>query len=91
MMAHYVTERDEEMRQSSNRTYHRILLSLSLEVATRYGYQPDDETKELEGRLALATAAKDWDAVTKFAKELASRNGKTTGNSDNGSPAAEAP
>ena len=33
MMAHYVTERDEELRQASNRTYRRILASLSTEVA----------------------------------------------------------
>jgi hypothetical protein len=46
MMGHYVIERDEEMRQASNRTYHRILLSPSLEVATRYGYRPDDETAD---------------------------------------------
>jgi coproporphyrinogen III oxidase len=91
MMAHYVTERDEEMRQASNRTYHRILLSLSLEVATRYGYQPDDEAAELERRLAMATAAKDWETVAKLATELARRNGKTAGTSGNGRPSAEAP
>ena len=90
MMAHYVTERDEEMRQASNRTYHRILLSLSLEVATRYAYQPDDEAAELERRLAMATAAKDWETVAKLATELARRNGKTAGTSGNGRPSAEA-
>ena len=91
MMAHYVVERDEEMRQASNRTYHRILVSLSLEVATRYGYHPDDETAELERLQAMATAAKDWEAVAKLATELARRNAKTTGSSSNGHPSAEAP
>jgi len=78
MMAHYVIERDEEMRQSSNRTYHRILLSLSLEVATRYGYRPDDETADLEKRLANATAAKDWETVGKLASQLTHRNGQAS-------------
>lgn len=91
MMAHYVTERDEEMRQASNRTYHRILLSLSLEAATHYGYRPDNEVAELERRLAIATGVKDWEAVAKLATELARRNGRTTGDSGNRSPTGGAP
>jgi len=73
MMAHYVSVRDEELRQSSNRTYQRILLSLSLEVATRYGYRSDNEVADLERRLAAATGAKDWAMVQELAVELTRR------------------
>jgi hypothetical protein len=37
MMASYVKETDEQMRQKSNRTFSRILASLSPDVARRYG------------------------------------------------------
>lgn len=76
MMGHYVNDRDEELRQASNRTYTRILLSLSVEVATRYGYKPDDEAVDLEKRLEIATGIKDWKTVEKLASELASRTGQ---------------
>ena len=73
MMRHYVTERDEELRQASNRTYARILASLPPEVATRYGYPSENETDDLEARLAAATNAQDWNLVTDLARQLAER------------------
>jgi len=76
MMAHYVSVRDEELRQSSNRTYQRILLSLSLEVAVRYGYRPDNKVADLERRLTIAARAKDWATVQNLAAELAHRTGQ---------------
>jgi hypothetical protein len=46
MMVSYVRETDEEMWQRSNRTYRRLLASLSAEVRRRYGYLPSP-TEEL--------------------------------------------
>jgi hypothetical protein len=73
MMRHYVTERDEELRQASNRTYARILASLPPGVVTWYGYAPENETDDLEARLAVATSAQDWNLVTDLARQLAER------------------
>ena len=74
MMAHYVCERDQELRQASNHTYERILLGLSVEVAARYGHRPDDEAADLERRLTAAAGAKDWKTVAKLANDLAQRS-----------------
>lgn len=38
MMAHYVRETDEEMRQASNRTFQRIVASFPSAVAACYGH-----------------------------------------------------
>lgn len=38
MMTNYVKETDEQMRAKSNRMYRRILASLDLKVAQRYGH-----------------------------------------------------
>jgi integrase len=73
MMRHYVTERDEELRQASNRTYARMLASLPPEVATRYGYPSENGTADLEAKLAAATNAQDWNLVTDLARQLAER------------------
>jgi hypothetical protein len=71
MMTSYVKEADEEMRQRSNRTYFRILASLSPEVARRYGHV-EDARSELERRLRAAIEAKDWG----LSEELASKLGR---------------
>ena len=71
MMRHYVTERQEELRHASNRTYVRILASLPPDVATRYGYLPENRTDDLEVRLDAAAKAKNWNLVTDLAKQLA--------------------
>ena len=57
MMANYVRESDEELRQKSNRTFRRILASLPLAVRRRYGFVPSP-TEALEEELQLAYAAK---------------------------------
>ena len=71
MMRHYVSEREEELRHASNRTYTRILASLPPDVATRYGYQAVNGTANLEERLEAATKAKDWRLVADIAHRLA--------------------
>ena len=75
MMGHYVTERDEELRQASNRTYRRILASLPPEVARRYGYVPENGATALKLRLREATESQDWQLVAKLAQELAEEQG----------------
>jgi hypothetical protein len=71
MLRHYVTEREEELRQASNRTFGRILASLPPEVATRYGYVADTGLAQLEKLLRAATDAQDWPRVGELAAELA--------------------
>ena len=71
MMRHYVSEREEELRHASNRTYARILASLPTDIATRYGYQPVNGMADLEIRLEAATRAKDWRLVADLANRLA--------------------
>ena len=70
LMTSYVKETDEELRAKSNRTYQRIVASLSPEVAERYGYcEPGKNT--LEEKLNAAVAAGDWHLVTRLSSELA--------------------
>ena len=70
MMTNYVQENDEEMRQRSNRTYRRILASLPVDVAERYGHVRDARS-ELEERLRAATETKDWGLAAEIAAHLA--------------------
>jgi integrase len=69
LMTNYVKETDEEMRQRSNRTYRRILASLSSEVATRYGYVLDPRS-EMENELRVAVDAQDWEKIAEISKRL---------------------
>ncbi len=69
MMTNYVTESDEEFRQRSNRTYHRIVAALSLEVADRYGYSPTSQDR-LEEQIRAAAAVKDWNKVMELSQQL---------------------
>lgn len=73
MMANYVRETDEEMRQRSNRTYRRLLASLSPAVRRRYGYVPSP-TEELEEQLQAAHATKNWQLVGELAAKLESHH-----------------
>jgi hypothetical protein len=68
-MTNYVKETDEEMRQRSNRTYRRILASLSSEVAVRYG-RVQDASSEMEKELRAAADAKDWEKVAEISRQL---------------------
>jgi hypothetical protein len=74
MMTHYVEEMDEQMRQRSNRTYQRIVASLSPEVRRRYGYAASP-TAELEGLIQAAYSARDWQKVAELAAKLEQRRG----------------
>ena len=76
MMTNYVMELDDEFRQRSNRTYHRILAAIPLEVANRYGYSPTAQDR-LEEQIRAAVAAKDWDKAAELSQQL--RAGKKQG------------
>jgi integrase len=69
MMTNYVRETDKQMRERSNRTYHRIVASLSPAVRRRYGYVPSP-TEELEEQLQAAHATKNWRLVAELAAKL---------------------
>jgi hypothetical protein len=70
MMTNYVKETDEEMRQRSNRTFRRIIASLSPEVARRYGHVQDARS-EMEDRLRSAIESKNWALASDLAARLA--------------------
>src|SRR5262249_17441620 len=78
MMTHYVDEKDPELREASNRTFARIVASLQVNVAHRYGYL--DESKDnLERRLEAAFASKDWPSVAEFSAKLIGQRISATG------------
>ena len=70
MMTNYVREADEQMRARSNRTFHRIVASLSPVVAQRFGHA-EVAPSDLERRLQSAIAAKDWSAARELSALLA--------------------
>ncbi|WP_254509034.1 hypothetical protein [Anatilimnocola floriformis] len=70
MTAHYTSVEEEQLRQASNRAYHRIVLSLPQNVAIRYGYRPESTEDDLKRRLSAASVAEDWSLVGKLAAEL---------------------
>ncbi len=70
MLDHYVDEGDEELRQASNRTYYRLLAGLPPDVAAAYGYEEEQEPRDLESQLQVAMAAKDWKLVQQLAAQL---------------------
>lgn len=69
MMTHYARVEDLERQSQSNRTYKRILNSLSLEVARRYGYE-ETERELLLDRLEAARLSGNWNAVAEIATLL---------------------
>jgi hypothetical protein len=69
-MTNYVKETDEEMRQRSNRTFQRILASLSPEVARRYGHL-EAQPSTLEEQLQTAAELKNWTLVAELSSRLA--------------------
>jgi hypothetical protein len=70
LMTSYVKETDEEMRQSSNRTFARILASFPAALARRCG-QAEQRQGDLEERLRKAVEAKDWQAAAELTARLA--------------------
>ena len=71
MLRHYVDERDLELWAASNRNYRRILASLPIDVAQRYGYTPENGAEKLEAEAKAAMAAQDWKLLATLAQELA--------------------
>lgn len=69
MRTSYARASDEEFRRMSNGTFRRLRASLSVEVATRYGYEekPGDRLRE---RLDQARCQGDWKLVVQLAEEL---------------------
>ncbi|MBL8795030.1 MAG: hypothetical protein JNM56_14060 [Planctomycetia bacterium] len=78
MTTHYVRESDVQMRNASNRTFHRILASLPSPVAARYGHVEPQRT-DLEKRLDEARTSKNWELVTRLSNELIRCGRGTTG------------
>lgn len=71
MMTAYVKETDDELRAKSNRTFTRVLASLPVEVAKRYGYEAPPPSPEQE--LEDALVAKDWKRVGELSAMLEER------------------
>ncbi|MDF1844357.1 MAG: hypothetical protein P1U77_23215 [Rubripirellula sp.] len=69
MMASYAEEADDEMRHKSNRTYRRILASLPVDVATRYGYEEKTSGRLIE-QLDTARSTENWSQVVQVAGAL---------------------
>ena len=67
--ASYTEEEDEELRHKSNRTYRRILTSLPVAVASRYGYVEKPSDRLIE-RLDSARTRDDWNEVARLAVAL---------------------
>jgi hypothetical protein len=78
LRASYLKQSDKELRDESNRNYHRIAAALPPEVARRYGYEEANLT-QLEERLAAAVAAKDWVLVAQLSAEVANRRPPVVG------------
>ena len=69
MMTSYVTERDEELRQKSNRFFARIVAGLHPTVAARYGHV-ETPIDALRRQLRLAVDAGDWKTAARIAAQL---------------------
>jgi integrase len=69
MMTSYVKETDAELRAKSNRTYARLVASMSPEVARRYGYAPEVDLPSPK-EVQAAVAAGDWKRVVTLASCL---------------------
>ncbi len=73
MTASYTEEEDEELRHKSNRTYRRILTSLPVAVASRYGYVEKPSDRLIES-LDSARTRDDWNEVARLATALQELN-----------------
>jgi integrase len=70
MRGHYVDETDEELLIKSNSTFERIVGSLPLEVAERYGYIPSKEGIGLEESLKAAIDRRDFEEARHLLEQL---------------------
>ena len=68
-MSSYVRETDEQLRQSSNRTYRRIVASFPVALASRMGFA-SDPSAALEERLRAAVDRKDWPLAAELTRLL---------------------
>jgi hypothetical protein len=76
MHGNYVDDTDDELLLKSNRTFDRIVTSLPLKVAQRYGYNPEEEGDGLTGLLKAAIDRQDWDAVEELMAKIKSGGGQ---------------
>jgi hypothetical protein len=75
MLDHYVDDTDEELLLKSNRTFDRIVSSLPLNVAERYGYSAEEEGVGIEAILKAAIERQDWDGASQLLERL-KKNGR---------------
>lgn len=78
LTTHYVTQSDTQLRAGSNRTYRRILASLPVEVASRYGHD-QAATTSLEEQIQTAVEARNWDLVRELSARLAKERYSSAG------------
>jgi integrase len=70
LTTHYVTQSDIQLLSGSNRMYRRILASLPVEVARRYGHEAS-AASGLEEQLQVAVEAKNWELAQEISGRLA--------------------
>ena len=76
MHGNYVDDTDDELLLKSNRTFDRIVASLTLAVAQRYGYNPEQEGVGLTDLLKAAIDRQDWPAVEELMAKIKSGGGQ---------------
>jgi hypothetical protein len=70
MLDHYVDDTEEELSLKSNRTFERIVGSLALKVAERYGYIPEQEGASVNELLKAAIERQDWQRARELLEQL---------------------
>ena len=75
LMTNYVKEEDQELRAQSNRTFNRIMASLSPDVARAYG-AVEAAPPPLEQQLQVAMGQKDWQQVRAISARLATQDSR---------------
>jgi integrase len=81
LLGHYVTEKDEQLRAKSNRTFGRLAAALPPAVASRYGYEPP-QIDLLAERVAAAARAGNLDEAARLiarARRLQNRSRQAAG------------
>lgn len=70
MLDHYVDDTEEELSLKSNRTFERLVGSLPLKVAKRYGYVPEQEGAGVNDLLTAAIERQDWQGARELLEQL---------------------
>jgi integrase len=73
MLDHYVDDTEEELCLKSNRTFERLLNSLPLKVAQRYGYIPELEGDGFTDVLKAAIERQDWQGAKEVLEQLSNQ------------------